>query len=188
MSNKLDLSGMLDFSEMDLTAPDQVAMEILAQLPEITHDIVCGNIEKYDGPVTSYKKVTTSLAEALGTITTETHVDIQKSLGKLGEREHKFECYLYTSAYTKYKYRMFFMKYGIAHYPVQFILEESIARSIQGVNANYIITCNKREEVEELMIKILSSKKVLGVMQELVRISQAKKGEIIEEEDASGNE
>lgn len=78
MGNKLDLSGMLDFSEMDLTAPDQVVMEILSQLPGMTHDIVCGSIEEYDGPVTSYKKVTTSLAEALGTITTEMHVDIQK--------------------------------------------------------------------------------------------------------------
>ena len=188
MSNKLNISGMLDFSEMDLTAPDQVIKEVLVQLPENTQDVVHGSIAKYDGNVTSYKKVTTSLAEALGTITTETHVDIQHSLGKLGEEEHKFECFLYTSAYTKYRYRMFFMKYGIAHYPVQFTLEESIARSIQGTNSNYIITCNKREEVEELILKILGSKKVLGVMQELVRISQAKKGESIEEEDAPCNE
>ena len=80
------------------------------------------------------------------------------------------------------------MKYGIAHYPVQFTLEESIARSIQGVNSNYIITCNNREEVEELILKILGSKKVIGVMQELIRISQAKKSEGIEGEDVPGNE
>ena len=69
------------------------------------------------------------------------------------------------------------MKYGIANYPVQFTQEESIARSIWGVNSNYIVTCNNRGEVEDLLIKILTSKKVLGVMQELIRIYQAKKNE-----------
>ena len=177
MSKKLNLSGMLDFTEIDLTAPDKVVEEILAQLPEDTQSIIFGSIVAYDGQVTSYKTTRTSLAEALGTITTETHVDIQKSLGKQGEEENKFECYLYTSIYEGYKYRMFFMKYGIAHYPVQFTLEESIARSIQGTNSNYIVTCNNREEVEELILKILTSKKILSVMQELIRIYQAQKSE-----------
>ena len=181
MSKKLNLSGMLDFSEVDLTAPDRVVEDILNQIPELTNNIVSGQIDEYNGHVTSYKTTRTSLAEALGTITTETHVNIQKSLGKRGEEEKKFECYLYTSVYEDYKYRMFFMKYGIAHYPVQFTLEESIARSIQGTNSNYIVTCDNREEVEELILKILTSKKVLGVMQELIRIHQAKKSEEAEE-------
>lgn len=177
MSKNLNLSGMLDFSEIDLTAPDKVVEDILKQIPEVTNNIVFGQIDEYNGHVTSYKTARTSLAETLGTITTETHVDIQKSLGKQGEEENKFECYLYTSIYEDYKYRMFFMKYGIAHYPVQFTLEESIARSIQGTNSNYIVTCNNREEVEELILKILTSKKILSVMQELIRIYQAKKSE-----------
>lgn len=74
------------------------------------------------------------------------------------------------------------MKYGIANYPVQFTLEESIARSIQGINSNYIVTCNNRDDVEDLVFQILTSQKVLAVMQELIRISQAKRnGEITEE-------
>lgn len=77
------------------------------------------------------------------------------------------------------------MKYGIANYPVQFTLEESIARSIQGSNLNYIVICNNREDVENLIFKILTSKKVLEVMQELIRIYQAKKnGESAEVFDA----
>lgn len=177
MSKKLNLSGMLDFTEIDLTAPDKVVEEILAQLPEDTQSIIWGSIVAYDGHVTSYTTTRTSLAEAIGTITTEKRVDIQNSLGKCGEEDKKFECFLYTSGYTKYKYRMFFMKYGIANYPVQFTLEESIARSIQNGNSNYIVTCNNRGEVEDLLVKILTSKKVLGVMQELIRIYQAKKSE-----------
>ena len=175
MSKKLNLSGMLDFTEIDLTAPDKVVAEILEQLPEDTNNIITGSVVAYSGHVTSYTTTRTSLAEAIGTITTEKRVDIQDSLGKCGEEDKKFECFLYTSGYSKYKYRMFFMKYGIANYPVQFTLEESIARSIQGSNSNYIRTCNNREEVEDLIFKILTSKKVLDIMQELIRIYQAKK-------------
>ena len=44
MSKKLNLSGMLDFTEIDLTAPDKVVEEILAQLPEDTPSIIFGSI------------------------------------------------------------------------------------------------------------------------------------------------
>lgn len=188
MSKKLNLSDMLDFSDIDLTAPNKVVEEILAQLPGDTQNIIAGSIVEYDGHVTSYTTTRTSLAEAIGTITTEKRVDIQDSLGKQGEENKKYECFLYTSRYTSYKYRMFFMKYGIANYPVQFTLEESISRSIQGYNSNYIVICNKREEVEDLVIKILTSKKVLGVMQELIRIHQTKKvGEFTEAQEEIPN-
>lgn len=183
MSKNLNLSGMLDFSEVDMTAPDKVIEGILAQLPQVTQNIISGSIVNYNGHVTSYT-TTSSLAEVMGTIgtiSTEKRIDIQDSLGKLGEEEKKFECFLYTSGYTKYRYRMFFMKYGIANYPVQFTLEESISRSVQGPNSNYIVTCNKRSEVEDLILKILTSKKVLGVMQELIRIYQAKRNAESEE-------
>ena len=52
---------------------------------------------------------------------------------------------------------LFFIKYGIANYPVEFTLEESIARDIQGKNSNYLITCDDRKEVEQLLIKILTA-------------------------------
>lgn len=176
---------MLDFSEIDLTAPDKVVNEILKQIPEATNDIVFGQIDEYGGNVTSYRTIQTSLAETLGSITKEKYVDIQENLGKRGEKENKFECYLYTSIYKDYKYRMFFMKYGIAHYPVQFTLEESIAKDIKGLNSHYIVTCKNREEVEDLIISILNSKKIIGVMQELIYIYQAKRSEENEELDSS---
>lgn len=179
MSKKLNLSGMLDFTEMDMTAPNKVVEEILQQLPENTNNIIHGRIEEYTGYVASYTIANPALklGEALASFGTENHIDIQDSLGKLGETEKKFECYLYTSSYDEFKYRMFFMKYGTAIYPVRFTLEESIARSIHGSNSNYssyFFSCNNREEVEELVFKILTSQKILGVMQELIRIHQAK--------------
>lgn len=122
-----------------------------------------------------------ALASAFSSFNSPKYNDIQDSLGKIGEEEKKYVCYLYTPCYPKFKYRMFFMKYGIASYPVEFTLEESIARDIRGKNSNYFITCDNREEVEALMINILTSKKVISIMQELIQINQSRKDVIVDD-------
>ena len=42
-------------------------------------------------------------------------------------------------------------------------------------NASYIVTCDNRDELEELIYSILYSKKIIRVMQELIRINQVQK-------------
>lgn len=174
MSRKLNLNGKLDFEDIDLTAPDIVIRELLDQLPEETNGVICGKIQIYNGPVTSYTKSgISSLAITLGTVDKE--VDIQNELGKIGTETHKYECYLYTPEYEKYRYRMFFIKYNVSNYPVTVVLEESIAKSIPSVNGGYICNCNTRSELEELIVNVLTSKRIVTVMQELIRVNQAKK-------------
>lgn len=186
MSNKFDFSGKLDFSDIDLTAPEKVIGEILSQLPEATNDIIHGKIQPYNGAVFSYKKVGIyGIAEALGT--TEKTVDIQHDLGKIGQETHKFECFLYTPEYEKYKYRVFFAKYDLSNYPVSIILDESVANSISASNSGYVYTCNTREELETLIYKVFASKRIITVMQELIHINQAKKEEQ-KEWDSAGTE
>ena len=70
---------------------------------------------------------------------------------------------------------MFFIKYDVANYPVNVILEESVARSVSSSSSGYVFTCNTRDELETLIINIFTSKKLIGVMQELIRINQSKK-------------
>lgn len=171
MDNKLNFNGKLDFNDIDLTAPDKVIEEILSQLPKETNGIIFGRIQPYDGQVFSYKQI--GLAGMFAT--EDKQIDIQNNLGKIGEETHKFECFLYTSEYDKYKYRVFFAQYDIANYPVNIILDESVARSISRVNIGYICTCNTREELEDLIYDIFASKRMIAVMQELIRINQAKK-------------
>jgi hypothetical protein len=174
MDKRLNLNGKLDFSDIDLTAPDKVIEEILSQLPEETNGIIFGKIQPYNGHVFSYKMTGLSgIAQAISTA--EKTVDIQEDLGKIGGETHKFECFLYTPEYDKYKYRVFFVKYDIANYPVSITLDESVSKSISNTNTGYIYTCNTREELEELIFRILSSKRIVAVMQELIRINQAKK-------------
>lgn len=174
MVKKLNITERLDFNDIDLTAPEKVIEEVLTQVSEETNGIVLGKISSYNGHVMSYTQTgLSSLAVAIGTVDKE--IDIQKDLGKIGQESHKFECYLYTPVYEKYKYRVFFVKYDVANYPVSVILEESVARSVSGTNSGYVFTCNTKDELEDLIIKIFTSKKMISVMQELVRIYQSKK-------------
>lgn len=176
MEKKLIIGEKLDFAEIDLTAPEVVIKEVLDQLPLETNDIIWGRIEPYSGHVFSYKKPGLSgVAEALGTV--DKHIDIQDDLGECGQEIHKFECYLYTPEYDKYKFRVFFAKYNVGNYPVSIILEDSVARSISGRNADYIYTCNTRDELESLICNVFNSKRLINVMQELIRINQVKKTE-----------
>lgn len=182
MNIKISVGEKLDFSDIDLTPPEEVVTNVLSQLPKATHQIVLGKVEPYGGEVFSYTKERfAGLAHALGT---SEEVDIQDSLGRIGEETHKFECYLYTPAYEKYKYRVFFMKYGTANYPVTITLEESIAKSISEENLNYIFICTTKERLENLLVQVFNSKRIIEVMQELIRINQSqrkKQTEIAEE-------
>lgn len=174
MNNDLNLKEKLDFSEIDLTAPEIVINELLTQLPKETNGLICGKIQEYDGHIMSYTKPgLSSIASAIGR--TEQEIDIQNDLGEIGTETHKFECYLYTPEYEKYRYRMFFIKYNISNYPATVILENSIAKSISTKSGGYIYTCNTRNNLEELIISILTSKRIIAVMQELIRVSQAQK-------------
>lgn len=176
MSDLLNsLKDQLDLSEIDLTPPDEIVKNFLSELPDITQNMVMGKLEPYKGHVESYT------INSLEKLTKQflgddmRRVDIQDDLGKQGEVYSDFECFLYTPQYEKYKYRLFFMRYGLAKYPVQFTLEESIANSIPSLNSRYIVKRNNRGEVESLMHLIFSSPKVVTVIQELIRISQSEK-------------
>ena len=176
MVKKLNLGEKLDFADIDLTAPDIVVNDLLEQLPVETNGLICGKIQPYSGHIMSYTKSSgmASLALTLGTVQ-EKEVDIQSELGKIGTETHKFECYLYTPEYEKYRYRMFFVKYDVSNYPATVVLEESIAKSISGTNRGYVYTFNTRDEFEELIVSVLTSKRIIKVMQELIRVNQAKK-------------
>ena len=167
---KIDLKDKLILEDSDLTAPNIVVEKIVSQIKNETNGVITGNIESYDGPVLSY--TTMGLRAVLDM--TERKVDIQDSLGKRGEKENKYEFYLTTPVFEQYQYRVCFLQYGVANYPVKVVLEQSIANEInkKGMQSNYIYVCNNPSELEELIISVIYSKKVIGVMQELVHIHQ----------------
>lgn len=176
MEKVLNLNGKLDFEEIDLTPPDKVIEGILNQLPKETNGIISGKIVAYEGNIFSDRiSILSGLQGAFKSVDKLT--DVQSSLGEIGGEKHKFECFLYTPEYDKYKYRMFFAEYGIANYPVSIVLEESIAENLQGADFGYVYRCSERRNLEELMVSILRTKRIVQVMQELIRINQVKKKE-----------
>lgn len=175
MDNELNIKSRLDFSETDLTAPDEVLKGIFEKVASETNGIVHGGVETHSGPIESYYKESSfqTLQKAVSVNSSEL-VSIQDSLGARGEDLSKFEAYLYTPVYKHYRYRLFFLQYGIAHYPAKVVLEQGIANEINKGDS-YIINCKNREKLEELIYRVLSSDKIVTIMQELIRIYQIKK-------------
>ena len=175
MSKKLDFGGKLDFNDIDLTAPHVVIEELASQIAQETDGIIQGKVAPYSGHVYSYTQSgLAGLSAVLGSV--EKRVDIQTTLGKQGEESHKYEFYLCTPSYQRYKYRICYLQYGAGNYPVNVVLEQNIANDIYSdSNAGYIIKCQTRMELEDLIVKVIYSKRVISVMQELIRINQVYK-------------
>ncbi len=172
---KINLSGKLNFENIDLTAPNIVIENIASQIKEQTNNTIIGSIETYDGIVIpSYntpRNILTSLNSAL--YSENESLKIQRSLGKNGDETNKYEFYLSTPIFKQYKYRICFIQYGIANYPVNVVLEQSVADEIKkSVNSDYIYKCNNRTELENLIINVINTKQVINVMQELIYVHQ----------------
>ncbi|WP_051411378.1 hypothetical protein [Ruminococcus flavefaciens] len=167
---KLDFSGVLDFNDVDLTDPNIVVQGILSQIKDATGNIITGNIEPYSGHIFP----SNNLSLAIGT------VDIQKALGKQGEEKNKYEVYLSTPVFDQYKYRICFIQFGVAKYPVTVVLEKSIATELKKImlGSDYIFKCDNRTELEELMYSVIKSEKVIEVMQELIKVYQIHRKDI----------
>ena len=166
--------NQLNFDHIDLTAPNIVIEELSAQIEQETNGIIKGSVETYSGPIESYTKKVSSVHSLLSQAKDESvEFDIQTNLGKVGDTLSTFEFYLCTPCFEQYKYRVCFFQYGVANYPVKVVLEHSVANSSNiKTEANYIVTCNSRAELEILIVKIMSSKRIIDVMQELIHINQ----------------
>lgn len=174
---KLDFNGKLNFNDKDLTEPNIVVEEIASQIKSATNGIIIGAIKNYFKPIESYTETTFSGLSSIIPTEKKVDFDVQTTLGKIGEIPCRYEFYLCTPSFTQYKYRICFFQHGIANYPVKVVLEQSVAYSINS-NSSYVFICNNRKELEELIIKVIYSKRIISVMQELISINQIHKKEI----------
>lgn len=167
-----DLSNKLNFDEIDLTAPNIVVEKLVAQIEMVTKGIVKGTVKSYSGHIVSYRKpVLSGLQAVINGLDQE--VDVQGSLGKIGDTASKFEFYLSTPAFEQYKFRICFFQFGVANYPVTVVMEQGIADCINNLpNSDYIISCINPKELEDLIVNIMYSKHIIHIMQELIHINQ----------------
>lgn len=183
MSNEIKLEGFLSFDDVDKSAPEMVVSEMCDQIKSQTRNYIQGVVQPYEGHIESYKEAgINALSLALSNVSKEREIDIQCDLGRVGYENHKFEFYLTAMALPKYRFRLMFFSYGIGGYPVKIVLEQSIADEIfQRTNGKYIIECKSRNDLKNTIIRVLNSKPVVQIVQELINASiLAKSQEILE--------
>ena len=169
MSYDFNFDGILNYDDDQAVSPDTVIAELGNQLEKATNGFIKGVVREYNGPIESYDQMSAfaSIASALGT--SLVHRDIQDNLGEIGYQEYKFEFFLTTSKLEDYKYRVLFFEYGIGMYPVKIVLEQGIADEIfKKENADYVVEYATKNELENVILNILKTKKVTKVMQELI--------------------
>lgn len=180
MSSEIKLEDSLSFDNVDMSAPEKIVSEMCNQIKSQTRDYIQGTVQAYEGHIESYTR------EGFGSITvalsSNKEVDIQNNLGKVGYEEHKFEFYLSAIALPQYRFRLMFFSYGIGGYPVRIVLEQSIADEIfQRSNGQYIIECNSMDDLKNTVIRVLNSKRVIRIIQELINASILAKNQEVPE-------
>ena len=88
---------------------------------------------------------------------------------EIGEGSVTFEFFITSVATPNYKYRVMFVEYGIAFFPVYLTLDESIALEL---GAEESMECANQEEFEKILEKILNSEKIEKVINNLLTIGK----------------
>lgn len=186
----LNLRNKLNFANTNKTAPYIIIKKFADQIEKETKGMIKGAVEVYDGPVDSYIP-STFLSVVQDTLAKPMKkIDIQESLGKQGEALIQYEFYLSTPVFEQYKYRICFIQYNMANYPVKIVLEQSVADelNLQGDNSNYIFSCDNWAEFENLITKVIYSEKIISIMQELIDIYQIhRQDDSVDASDQSNN-
>lgn len=167
--SRFDFSEKLNFNEIDLTPPEKVIREANKELSRETKGIIGMGVEAYEGDIAQQKPSYAGLfANSSGTFS------VLPDMGKLGEERYQYEVYLYTPSYKSYKFRMMFLRYGMASYPAEVILEQGVADAASGDKryADIVMRVENREQMEKLIDNILNTDYILAVMQELIRVDQ----------------
>lgn len=131
-----------------------------------------GNVKEFEGPIEPYRLLSGMPSLTAG-LSRMTQIDIQDELGEIGEESSlKFEFFLSAPKIPNYKYRILFLEYGIRMYPVKVVLEQGIADELNGEeDSGYIYELESGRELEELLIRIIDSKKITRIVQDLITIS-----------------
>lgn len=184
MSYNLGLKEKIKSEKMDLTPPDEILKSLCDEIREETDGEIEGVVLPYGGRMKSY----TRKGGMLG-YTQDEEVNIQDSLGAVGNKISRFEFCLATPIYKDFRYRLMLVEYDLAVYPATVVLEEDISDQIQEITGyDYEVECNSREEFENLAIAAIKTKKVRQMMQQLLKIAenqriQAAKKKALEDND-----
>lgn len=162
------MSSLFEFKPdgtIKIPLPKYIIEEQCDELGKLTDGYVIGKIDTYDGPIENRGSI---LAEAM-TASFSSGFNVQSELGEISENQFTYEFFISSKYTPKFKYRVFFLNYGIACYPLYIILDETIAKQIGIENK---IQCENESEFTTVLSQILNSKKLQSVINNLYSINQ----------------
>lgn len=168
MSYDLGLKGKIKSEKMDLTPPDEILKSLCDEIKKETDGEIEGVVLPYSGRMKSYTKKGGMLG-----YTQDKEVNIQDSLGAVGNKISRFEFCLATPIYKDFRYRIMLIEYDLAVYPATVVLEEDISDQLQEITGyDYEVECNSREEFENLAIAAIRTRKVRQMMLQLLKVAE----------------
>lgn len=140
---------------------ESILREQCTFLSRQTNGKIVAKVAVYDG-ITE-----TNFAETIKTPPFRQKKNIQDRLGEVEDNKFVFEFFITSKATPNYKYRVMFIEYGIAFYPVIITLDETIAEEIKETTK---IECQTQEIFEEKLEMILGSAKLEQIINNLLLI------------------
>jgi len=154
-----------------ITPVKEIIEEQCRSLAELTDNKIIARVSEYDGD--DYKSYTkkSALKHIPMNFLDDEIVDPQDALGETGDfNEFVFEFYITSPKTPKYKYRLCFVYYSIALYPVGISIDESIAKSA-GLDVAELEIDNEKGFVG-LLNSMLSCEKVASIIQNLLILNK----------------
>ena len=161
-----------DFEEKEITTPKDIIEEQCESLNEMTDGKVIGRIISYDGEIRSYstEPPTSMLSNVSSMIANGMSFDVQTELGEITEGDGMtYEFYITSRKTPNYKYRAFFIQYGLSLYPTYISMDKMIATELQ---IDSELMCEEEEEFIDILSKILNSSRVVGIIENLLSFNK----------------
>lgn len=155
-----------NFELIDKYTPEVVIENSLQQIREATQGYVTGNIEKYDGPISSYTKQE-GIAAVAKALSEPMKVNIQDDLGEQNKEKHRYEVFLTVKGLEHYRYRMMFIDYGAISYPVTVVMSEMLAVEYSG-KRNDMFSVSTMKELKNMLDIIINSDTMITFVQQLI--------------------
>ena len=166
MSYNLGLKGKIRSEKLDLTPPDEILKSLCDEIREETDGEIEGVVLPYGGRMKSY----TRKGGMLG-YTQDEEVNIQDSLGAVGNKISRFEFCLATPIYKDFRYRLMLVEYDLAVYPATVVLESDIANQLPQYGNGYIYSFKSRKDFQIFLVDVINSDKAVTILQQLINLA-----------------
>lgn len=153
----------------EIMLPKEIIEYQCNELAIMTNQLILGKVNQYDEPISNYMTIgLEGISRSLSASFKSQPVDVQTKLGELQKSEFTYEFFLTSKYMPNFMYRIMFIRYGISVYPVQVVLDETIATQICVPSDHKY---SNEEEFTGLLSLVLNSDKIKKVIGDLYNVN-----------------